>query len=153
MVRTFSPNTLNILWFLMSCYIGVKEPWGLFKKSKNREVYRMEKTIAPLCGPIYAANPLGLVRGNLAASSSYAFPVQPQMYLLMWMQLFTRWMKARVKCVIYRTTSGFYYVLDAADNEGAQRPTALSLPLVLPRITHTQKHTHTRTGIFHLSGV
>lgn len=88
------------------------------------------------------------------------FLCNSQMYLFMWMQLFTLWMIGRMKHIISGSTSGFHYMLDTGENEGAQRQRALlSQPQFLPLITYTpyQKHTHAHTRHtykqFYLSGI
>lgn len=71
-----------------------------------------------------------------------------QTYLFMWMQLFTLWMIGRTKLVISRSTSGFHYMLDTGDNEGAQRQSALlSQPQFLPLITYGLRKTHMHTHV------
>ena len=78
------------------------------------------------------------------------FLCNSEMYLILWVQHFTLWKTARVKLVIYGSTSGFYYMLDTAEKEGVQSQIAPSLPR-FPLITHTQKHTRTdMQGHFYL---
>lgn len=69
--------------------------------------------------------PFALPEVTLMHCLPMLFLCNSQMYLLMWMQRFTLWMIARVKLIIYGSTSGFYYMLDTTENEGAQRQIAL----------------------------
>lgn len=88
------------------------------------------------------------------------FLCNSQMYLFMWMQLFTLWMIGRMKFIISGSTSGFHYMLDTEENKGAHRQSMLlSQPQFLLLITYTpyQKHVYahicTRIQAFYLSGV
>lgn len=115
--------------------------------------------IVPHCIPIYAANPSALPEVTLMHCLPMLFLCNSQMYLLMWMQLFTLWMIGRMKLFISGSTSGFHYMLDTVENEGAQRQIALlSQPRFLPLITYTLRNTHMHAHIhthtyFYLSAV